>query len=89
MQNHQQNYSKKNINKSSGWRSIFLKNSGGISSKRIIAVIGCFICFGLLIAAFIFNKDVPEFGEVIFIGCISLYGVEVIPNFWSKTINKS
>lgn len=89
MQNHQQNYNKKNINRSSGWRSIFLKNSGGISSKRIIAVMGCFICFGLLIAAFVLSKEVPEFGEVVFIGCISLYGVEAIPNFWTKTINKS
>jgi hypothetical protein len=33
--------------------SIFLKNSGGLSSKRVIAVIGTFICFGLLIAGFI------------------------------------
>lgn len=71
------------------WRTIFLKNSGGFSSKRIIAFLGVCICFALLIAAFITTKEIPDFAEVIFIGCLSLYGVEVIPNFWSKTINKS
>jgi len=69
--------------------TVFLKNSGGISSKRVIALTGCYICFGLLIFAFIFNKDVPEFGEVVFIGCLSLYGIEVVPNFGTKSINKS
>lgn len=69
--------------------SIFLKNSGGLSSKRVIAVIGTFICFGLLIAGFVMQKKIPEFGDVIFIGCLSLYGIETIPNFWTKSINKS
>ena len=71
------------------WRTIFLKNSGGISSKRVIALIGVGICFGLLISAYIAEKEIPEFAEIVFIGCLSLYGVDVIPNFWSKTINKS
>lgn len=71
------------------WYTIFLKNSGGISSKRVIALLGVGISFGLLIAAFITGKEVPEFGDLVFIGCLSLYGVEVIPNFWNKTINKS
>lgn len=71
------------------WMTIFLKNSGGISSKRVIAILGCFICFGLLIAAFITSKEVPSFGEIVFIGCLSLYGVEAIPSFWQKTINQS
>lgn len=71
------------------WRTIFLKNSGGISSKRVIALLGVGICFGLLIAAFVNEKEIPEFAEIVFIGCLSLYGVDIIPNFWSKTINKS
>lgn len=71
------------------WRTIFLKNSGGISSKRVIALIGVGISFGLLIHAYITGKEIPEFAEIVFIGCLSLYGVDVIPNFWSKTINKS
>lgn len=71
------------------WRTVFLKNSGGISSKRIIALVGVLISFILLIVAFIEGREVPEFGEVVFIGCLSLYGVEAIPNFWQKNINKS
>ena len=71
------------------WRTIFLKNSGGISSKRVIALVGVLICFVLLVSGFITTKEIPEFAEVVFIGCLSLYGVDVIPNFWNKTINKS
>lgn len=71
------------------WKTIFLKNSGGFSSKRILSVIGFLTCVGVFIAAFVLEKDVPEFGEVLLISCISLYGVEIIPNFWSKKINKS
>lgn len=90
MQNHQVKYQEKKKDYSRfDWRTIFLKNSGGISSKRVIALLGVGICFGLLIAAFVNEKEIPEFAEIVFIGCLSLYGVDVIPNFWSKTINKS
>lgn len=68
--------------------SLFLKNSGGLSSKRVLAIIGVLTCVGVFIAAFVLDKQVPEFGEILLISCISLYGVEVIPNFWSKTINQ-
>lgn len=61
--------------------TILLKNSGGISSKRVISLLGTFICFSLLIVGFITGKEIPDFAEVIFIGCLSLYGVEIIPNF--------
>lgn len=88
MQNH---YNKTKYNNYSrfDWRTIFLKNSGGISSKRVIALLGVGICFGLLITSFITQKEIPEFAEIVFIGCLSLYGVDIIPNFWTKTINKS
>ena len=68
--------------------SLFLKNSGGLSSKRVLAIIGVLTCVGVFIAAFVLDKQVPEFGEILLISCISLYGVEVIPNFWSKTITQ-
>lgn len=71
------------------WRTIFLKNSGGISSKRVIAILGTLISFVLLIAAFVLDKEVPEFGEVVFIGCLSLYGTEMVSGFWQKNITKS
>ena len=66
------------------WRTIFIANSGGLSSKRIISIFGMLTCIGIFIAAFITGKDVPEFGDAILISCISLYGVDKIPNFRSK-----
>ena len=94
MQKKSTNYGKihKKINKKDprfDWRTIFLKNSGGISSKRVIAIVGVIICFTLLIVAFIVEKEIPDFAEIVFIGCLSLYGVDAIPNFWTKSINKS
>jgi len=47
------------------------------------------ISFVLLIAAFVLDKEVPEFGEVVFIGCLSLYGTEMVSGFWQKNITKS
>jgi len=71
------------------WKTIFVRNSGGFSSKRILSIIGFLTCVVVFVIAFIQGKEVPEFGETILICCVSLYGVEAIPNFWSKTINKS
>ena len=71
------------------WRTLFLKNSGGISSKRVLSIIGVLACIAVFIAAFITDKQVPEFGDMLLIGCISLYGVDVIPDFYKKTVNKS
>jgi len=70
------------------WYTLFQKNSGGISSKRVIAILGVTISFALLISGYIQEKDIPEFAEVVFIGCLSLYGIDVIPS-WSKTVNKN
>lgn len=84
MQNRQRNHKSRY-----DWRTIFLRNSGGLSSKRILSIIGFLTCVGVFIAAFILDKEVPEFGDTLLICCISLYGVEAIPNFWQKTINKS
>lgn len=78
------------MNTNLDWRTIFIKNSGGFSSKRIIALLGSFICFGIFIAAYIQQKEVPDFGNVIFLGCLGLYGVELLPQgLWSKTITKT
>lgn len=71
------------------WRTILLKNSGGFSSKRLLAIIGFILSCVIFTIAFALDKDVPEFGETLLICCVSLYGVDVVPNFWSKTINKS
>ena len=75
--------------KETSWITLFLKNSGGLSSKRLLAIVGFFTCIILLIAAFITGKEVPDFADIVLISCLSLYGVEIIPNIWSKNINKS
>jgi hypothetical protein len=75
--------------KETSWITLFLKNSGGLSSKRLLAIVGFFTCIILLVAAFITGKEVPEFGDIVLISCLSLYGVEIIPSIWSKNINKS
>lgn len=89
MNNHKNLKNRRPKNPRYDWRTIFLKNSGGFSSKRILSIIGFLTCVGLLIAAFILDKEVPEFAETMLICCISLYGVDAIPNFWTKSINKS
>lgn len=70
-------------NLKSNWKSIFLANSGSISSKRILSVIIVLTCVGIFIASFITEKPVPEFGEMLLICAISFYGVEKIPT-WNK-----
>ena len=41
------------------WRTIFLKNSGGISSKRVMGILGWIVALGILIAGFITEKNIP------------------------------
>ncbi len=91
MQEKSTNYGEKTLEKENklSWITIFVKDSGGLSSKRILSIIGFLTCVGLLIAAFILDKEVPDFAETLLICCVSLYGVEAIPNFWNKSINKS
>ena len=71
------------------WYTIFQKNSGGLSSKRILSVLGILTCIIIFVAAFILQKDVPEFGETLLICMISLYGIDKVPTFWTKNISKS
>jgi hypothetical protein len=35
------------------WLSIFMKNSGGISSKRVLSIVGILSCVGVFIASFV------------------------------------
>lgn len=68
------------------WITIFMKNSGGLSSKRILSIIGVLSCVGVFLAAFICNKEVPEYGNILLIGSLSLYGVEIIPDSIKKIL---
>lgn len=71
------------------WTSLFMKDSGGFSSKRVLSFLGFITCIIIFIIAFITEKDVPDFGDTLLICCVSLYGVEIGTNWYSKSINKS
>lgn len=70
------------------WKTIFLAHSGGISSKRVIGILGTIICFGLLIAAFITEKEVPGFADMVLISSVSLLGVDSFRGIFSKNTNQ-
>ena len=71
------------------WRTIFQAHSGGFSSKRVAGVLGMGICLVILIAAFITEKPVPDFAELVYITSASLLGLDNVTGIFSKTINKS
>lgn len=71
------------------WKTIFQKNSGGFSSKRICGVLGWIVCIGVLIAAFVSGKEVPNYGELIAVLSTSLLGLDSITGIWSKNINSN
>ena len=66
-------------------KTFFLK----FSSKRLLSIIGFLTCICIFIAAFILDKEVPEYGDILLICSVSLFGIEVIPNFQKKTVNRS
>ena len=70
-------------------KTFFLKNSNGYSSKRLLSIIGFLTCIGIFVAAFILDKEVPEYGDILLICSVSLFGIEVLPTFGKKSINKS
>lgn len=69
-------------------KTIFLKNSGGFSSKRVLGVLGFITCIIIFILGFIFNKEIPEFGELLMTVSASLVGLDSITGIWNKSVNK-
>lgn len=90
MPNHYSPHDKKKPQKASrfDWRTIFLKNSGGISSKRVCGILGWITCLGLLIAGFITKIEIPQYAELIGILSASLLGLDSITGIWQKTITQ-
>lgn len=82
MQTNEKGYSKFD------WRTIFLKNSGGISSKRVMGILGWIVVLGILIAGFISEKEIPQFAEMTAIISASLLGLDSITSIWTKNINQ-
>ena len=70
------------------WRTIFIKNSGGISSKRVMGVLGWLVCIGILIAGFITAKDIPQFAELMAVTSASLLGIDCVTSIWTKSVNQ-
>ncbi len=86
MQSKYQRNQKKEFN--FDWRTIFLKNSGGISSKRVMGILGWIVVLGILIAGFISEKEIPQFAEMTAIISASLLGLDSITSIWTKNINQ-
>ena len=70
------------------WRTIFLKDSGGISSKRFCGLFGWIVCLGILIAGYIMQKDIPQYAEMISIISASLLGLDSITGIWQKSVSQ-
>lgn len=70
-------------------KTIFFANSGGLSSKRVMGVFGFLVCCLVFIAGFIFQKEIPDFGELLVTVSASLLGIDSITSIWSKSVNKS
>ena len=83
-----QRYRKSKKNPKFDWRTIFLKNSGGISSKRVCGILGWGCCLGLLISGFILEKEIPQYAEMIAVISASLLGIDSITGIWQKTVNQ-
>ena len=71
------------------WKTIFQKNSGGLSSKRICGVLGWLVCLGILLFSFILEREVPGYGELIAITSASLLGLDSVTSIWQKNINSN
>ena len=70
------------------WRTIFLKDSGGLSSKRICGFLGWICCLVIFILGFSLEKEIPDYGELLAITSASLLGIDSITSIWSKSINQ-
>jgi hypothetical protein len=66
------------------WRTIFLKNSGGISSKRVMGILGWIVALGILIAGFTLEKPIPNFADMIAVTSASLLGLDCVTSIFTK-----
>lgn len=71
------------------WKTIFFRNSGGFSSKRVLGVLGFLVCCLVFIGGFIFEKEIPSFGELLLTISASLVGLDSVTGIWNKTSNSN
>ena len=60
------------------FRTIFQKNSGGLSSKRVCGFLGWIVIMFCCIWCVIKGTNAPDFITELIIGCASLLGVDSI-----------
>ena len=70
------------------WITMFLANSGGISSKRVAGLLGWLVSLVLFVLAFFSGKEVPEFGDYVIITSTSLLGVDSLTGIFTKENRK-
>ena len=71
------------------WKTIFQAHSGGFSSKRVFGALGMLICFVILVAAFIMERPIPDFDELVYFTSDSLLGLDNVTDIFKKNVNKS
>lgn len=71
------------------WKTIFLRDSGGFSSKRVLGILGFLVCCIIFIIGFITGKEIPDFGELLISISASLVGLDSITGIWNKSISKN
>lgn len=69
-------------------KTLFFKDTGGYSSKRFLGVIGFLVCVIVFIAAFIFELQIPEFGDLLLTVSASLVGLDSVASIFKKSVNK-
>jgi hypothetical protein len=71
------------------WRTIFQAHSGGFSSKRVFGALGMLICLGILVAAFIMERSIPDFAELVYVTSASLLGLDNVTDIFKKSLTEN
>lgn len=71
------------------WKTIFFRDSGGFSSKRILGVLGFVTCCIIFVLGFSLKMEIPDFGELLLTVSASLVGLDSITGIWNKSVNKN
>ena len=65
-------------------RTIFIANSGDLSSKRVCGVAGFAVVIGIAIACTCFGIQAPTIVADILYASVALLGVDSITNIWKN-----
>ena len=58
--------------------TLFQKNSGGLSSKRVCGILGWLVAMFCFVWCVIKGTAAPDFATELVIGCVSLLGVDSV-----------